>query len=163
MTLLTFPDEQRAYEEFLEQFSDGLPIVLPTAARVNALLATVNRDPDSVLGSVMPGGTLACVRDVAVNGVMAGLPPRAFAIALTAVEAAIDKAFNLNGVQSTTHNAAALIIVSGQKADDAGMNSGANALGQGNRANSTIGRTLRLVMTNIGRGIPGKTDMSVQG
>ncbi|MGH7714461.1 MAG: hypothetical protein ACREML_00550, partial [Vulcanimicrobiaceae bacterium] len=59
--------------------------------------------------------------------------------------------------------AAPLIIVSGPAAERAGMNAGTNALGQGNRANSTIGRTLRLVMTNIGRGIPGKTDMSVQG
>jgi hypothetical protein len=163
VTLLTFPDEQHAYDEFLEQFSDGLPIVLPTPPRVNALLATVKRDPDSVIGPVMPSGTLARVRDVAVNGVMAGLPLKAFAIALNAVEAAIDPAFNLNGVQSTTHHAAPLIIVSGPKAQEAGMNAGANALGQGNRANSTIGRTLRLVMMNIGRGIPGKTDMSVQG
>ena len=163
MTLLTFADEQRAYDEFLDKFSDGLPIVLPTASRVDAMLAAVKRDPETVLGPVMPSGTSARVRDVAINAVMAGLPPKAFGIALTAVEAAIDPAFNLNGVQSTTHHAGPLIIVSGPKAEAAGMNAGANALGQGNRANSTIGRTLRLVMMNIGRGIPGKTDMSVQG
>lgn len=163
VTVLAFTDEQLAYDEFLQKFSDGLPIVLPTRERVDALLATVRRDPDAVLGAVMPSGATARVRDVAINAVIAGLPPAAFGIALTAVEAALDPAFNLNGVQSTTHHAAPLIIVSGPGAEVAGMNSGANALGQGNRANSTIGRTLRLVMMNIGRGIPGKTDMSVQG
>lgn len=163
MTIVTFPDEQLAYDEFLERFSDGLPIVLPTRERVEALLAAVRRDPDEVLGPVMPSGAVARVRDVAVNAVMAGLPHAAFPIALTAVEAALDPPFNLNGVQSTTHHAAVLIVVSGPAAEAAGMNSGANALGQGNRANSTIGRTLRLVMMNVGHGIPGKTDMSVQG
>jgi hypothetical protein len=163
VTLLTFPDEQNAYDEFIQRFGDGLPLVLPTRERVDALLAGVQRDPEEVLGPIMPSGAIARVRDVAINAVMAGLPKAAFGIALTAVEAAMDPAFNLNGVQSTTHHAAALIIVSGPGAERAGMNAGTNAFGQGNRANSTIGRTLRLVMMNIGRGIPGKTDMSVQG
>lgn len=163
MNLLTYPDERSAYDDYLRQFSDGLPIVLPTPDRVDALLATVRRDPGSVLGPVMPSGSPARVRDVAINAVMAGLAPPAFPIALTAVETALDPAFNLNGIQSTTHHAAPLVVVSGPKAEPAGMNGGANALGQGNRANTTIGRTLRLVMTNIGGGIPGKTDMSVQG
>lgn len=163
MALLSFPDERTACEEYLEKFGDGLPLVLPTAERVDAMLAAVRRPADAMLGPVMPSGAHARVHDIAVNAVMAGLPPAAFAIALAAVEAALDPAFNLNGVQSTTHHAAPLIIVSGPLAQAAGMNAGSNALGQGNRANSTLGRTLRLVMMNIGGGIPGKTDMSVQG
>ena len=163
MALLSFRDERSAYDEYIEKYSDGLPVVLPSAERVDAMLAAVRRAPDALLGSVMPSGANARVHDIAVNAVMAGLPPAAFEIALTAVEAALDPAFNLNGLQSTTHHAAPLIIVSGPLAQAAGMNAGPNALGQGNRANSTLGRTLRLVMTNIGGGIPGKTDMSVQG
>ena len=35
------------------------------------------------------------------------------------------------------------------------MNSGVNALGQGNRANATIGRAVQLVVRNVGGGKPG--------
>jgi len=161
--MLTYANTADAYAHFVEAFGDGLPVVLPTAARVDELLASSGRDPGEIVGAILPRGTLATVRDVAVNAVMAGLPPAAFAIALGAVEAAADPAFNLNGIQSTTHHAAPLIVVSGPLAEAAGMNAGANALGQGNRANATIGRTLRLVMMNVGGGYPGKTDMSVQG
>lgn len=161
--MLTFANERAAYDHFVETFGDGLPVVLPTAERVTELLAAVRRDPDEPLGAVLPSGTVATVRDIAVNAVMAGLPPAAFAIVLTAVEAAVEPAFNLNGIQATTHHAAPLIVVSGPLAARAGMNAGSNALGQGNRANATIGRTLRLVMTNLGGAHPGKTDMSVQG
>ena len=161
--MLDFDSETHAYDAFLEEFSDGLPIVLPTQERVAAMLASVRRDPDEVIGVVMPSGRTATVRDIAINAVMAGAPAPTLPIVLTTVEAAIDPAFNLNGIQSTTHSAGVMIAVSGPYAARAGMNASNNALGQGNRANAGIGRALRLVMTNIGGGIPGKTDMSVQG
>lgn len=161
--MLTFADAETAYDHFVESYGDGLPVVLPTAQRVDDLLRACGRDPNDVLGAIFPSGTRATVRDVAVNAVMAGLPSAAFSIALAAVEAATDPTFNLNGIQSTTHHAAPLIIVSGPLAAHAGMNAAGNALGQGNRANLTIGRTLRLVMMNVGGGRPGETDMSVQG
>ncbi|GAC1308985.1 MAG: hypothetical protein NVSMB19_22480 [Vulcanimicrobiaceae bacterium] len=161
--MLSYATEDAAYDHFVECFGDGLPLVLPTADRVAELLRAALRDPDEVVGAIFPAGTAATVRDIAVNAVMAGLPSAAFSIVLAAIEAAVDPAFNLNGIQSTTHHAAPLIVVSGPLAERAGMNAGSNALGQGNRANATIGRTLRLVMTNLGGGHPGKTDMSVQG
>lgn len=163
MALLEFADETTAVDEFLERYSDGLPVVLPTPERVEAMLAGTARDPDEVLGAVMPSGTLATVRDVAINAVLAGAPPAVLPLALAAVEALVDERFNLNGVQSTTHCAAVLVIVSGPLAERAGMNAGTNVLGNGNRANLALARTIRLVMTNIGDGVPGRTDMSVQG
>lgn len=161
--MLDYVSEAAAYAAFLNEFSDGLPIVLPTHERVAEMLASVARDPAEELGPVMPSGRVATVRDVAVNAVMAGAPPATLPIVLTAVEAALDPAFNLNGIQSTTHSAGVMIAVSGPYAERAGMNASNNALGQGNRANAGIGRALRLVMTNVGGGIPGQTDMSVQG
>ncbi len=161
--MLTYASEAIAYEHFVDAFGDGVPVILPTASRVSDLLRWSRRDPDESLGAVFPSGTIATVRDVAINAVMAGLPSAAFAIALAAVEAAVDPAFNLNGIQSTTHHAGPLIVVSGPLAATAGMNAGNNALGNGNRANAAIGRALRLVMTNVGGGRPGTTDMSVQG
>jgi hypothetical protein len=43
------------------------------------------------------------------------------------------------------------------------MNSGVNALGQGNRANASIGRALQLVIRNVGGGRPGEVDRSALG
>jgi len=125
--------------------------------------AGTSRGPHEAIGAVMPAGTVATVRDVAVNAVMAGAMPSAMPIVLTALDALLDERFNLNGIQSTTHGAGPLIIVSGPGAARGGMNAGNNVLGNGNRANLTIARTIRLIMTNVGGGIPGQTDMSVQG
>lgn len=127
------------------------------------MLAGTSRAPGEALGAVMPAGTLATVRDVAVNAVMAGAPPAALPIVLAALEGLLDERFNLNGIQSTTHGATPLVLVSGPRAALAGMNAANNVLGNGNRVNLAIGRTIRLVMTNVGGGIPGETDMSVQG
>src|SRR5690606_23263302 len=44
-----------------------------------------------------------------------------------------------------------------------GMNSGGNVLGQGNRANMTIGRALQLVIRNVGGGKPGEVDRATLG
>jgi hypothetical protein len=43
------------------------------------------------------------------------------------------------------------------------MNSGINVLGHGNRANSTIGRAVQLVVHNVGGGGPGGIDRSTLG
>ena len=43
------------------------------------------------------------------------------------------------------------------------MNAKGNALGQGNRANSSIGRALQLVIRNIGEGRPQEVDRSTLG
>src|SRR5207249_11682397 len=72
-------------------------------------------------------------------------------------------AFNLNGVQATTHMAAPLLVVNGPDARAIGMNGGAGAFGPGNRANATIGRAIRLVLLNVGGGWPGELDKSTLG
>jgi hypothetical protein len=161
--VLDFPDAERAYEAFAANYSDGLPVVLPTPERVRAMLAGTREDPDDVLGLVFPSGNAATVRDVAINAVMAGAEPRQLRVILATLETMLDQRFNLNGLQSTTHCATPLVIVSGPHAGEAGIGAGNNVLGNGHRANLSIGRAVRLVMTNVGGGVPGKTDMSVQG
>lgn len=162
--VLTYANADEAESDFLERFSDGLPVVAPTEERVAAFLRAAGvHAAETPLGEVPPRGTPATVADLAVNAVMAALPPAAFAIATATLRAALMPAFNLNGIQSTTHSATPMIVVSGPAARRAGMNAAANALGQGNRANLALARTLRLAMTNLGGGVPGMTDMSVQG
>jgi hypothetical protein len=58
---------------------------------------------------------------------------------------------------------APLLVVNGPIAREIGLNSGYNAFGQGFRANVTIGRAVRLVLMNVGGGLPGSGDRATQG
>jgi hypothetical protein len=144
-------------------YSDGLPLVPPTPAKVVEMLDATTRDAQDVVALVPPYDGAATVEKVAINAVMAGCPPEVFPIVLAAVEAACDPAFALLGLVSTTHPSGPVIIVSGPLADEVGMNSAGNALGQGNRANATIGRALQLVIRNVGGGKPQAEDRAAHG
>jgi hypothetical protein len=141
-------------------WTDGLPIVPPSLARVEAMLRFTDRPGSDVLGAVEPLRGLATVEKIAVNAVMAGCRPEYFPVVLAAVEAILDPAFNLRGVQTTDENVAPLVIVSGPLASRLQINSGYGALGPGWRANATIGRALRLVMNNLGGGWPGAVSLA---
>jgi hypothetical protein len=161
--MLEFPSEAAAYEAFVTRHSDGLPVVLPTPERVERMLTGTREHPDDVVGLVYPSGNEATVRDVAVNAVMAGAEPRHLRLILAVLDAVLDERFNINGIQSTTHCAYPLVIVSGPLAFEAGLSAGNNVLGNGLRGNLSVGRAVRLVLTNVGGGRPGETDMAVQG
>jgi hypothetical protein len=142
-------------------WTDGLPVVPPTRARVDAMLD--GRDGSEVLGAVPPVGGELTLERLAACAVLAGCAPAYFPVVRAATEAILDDAFNLHGVQNTTHSAAPVVIVNGPVRGAIGMSSGSNALGFGNRANATIGRTLRLVMCLTGGGTPGGLDQSTLG
>ena len=138
-------------EWYFEQgWTDGLPVVPPTRAQVDAVVATLGGGPD-ILECKVPPRHGSLTREVlAINIVMAGCKPEYAPVVRAAMLALSTKAFNLNGVQATTHMAGPLLVVSGPVAREIGMNGGCNAFGSGNRANATIGRALRLVLLNVG-------------
>lgn len=136
-------------------WSDGLPIVAPTEARVARMLEGTTRSPEEIVAIVPPTLVEATVEQVAINAVMAGCRPEYFPVVLTAVEAACTDQFNMHGLLCTLWFSGPVVIVNGEIRNEIGMNTGKNALGQGNRANSTIGRALQLVVRNIGDGKPG--------
>jgi hypothetical protein len=114
--------------------------------------------------AVVPPDLVECtVEKVAVNAVMAGCRPEYLPVVLAAVEAACTDEFNIHGVLATTYFVGPVVIVNGPIAREIGMNSGVNALGQGNRANATIGRALQLVIRNVGGGRPGEIDRATLG
>ena len=156
---------QEAVDLFFEkEWTDGLPIIPPTEELVSAMLAGVaDRDPDEVIGNVPPRWAQGTVRICAINAVMAGCLPVHMPILLAAVEAVLEPGFNLAGIQATTHSATPLIVVSGPNLEALGINAGYNVMGQGFRANATIGRALRLIMINVGNGRPGQTDLAQFG
>jgi hypothetical protein len=146
-----------------QQWSDGLPVVPPTEARVRAMLAAVGRDPQEVLGDMPPAWRVATVEKLAVNAVMAGCEPAYFPVVVGAVQCMLDPAFNLYGVQATTHPVAPLVVVSGPYARTIGVHTGSGLFGPGFRPNATIGRAIRLILMNVGGGWPGRGDMATQG
>ena len=94
------------------------------------------------------------VEKVAINAVMAGCKPEYLPVVIAAVEACLIDEFCMHGLLATTWFSGPMVIVNGPIARAIGMNSGGNALGQGNRANATIGRALQLVIRNVGGGKP---------
>jgi len=94
-------------------WSDGLPLVAPSLARVNAFLAETQLDPNHVLGECPPMYAPATVRKVAANAVMAGCEPRQFRVVIAAVEAMLDPRFGLHGLSATTMGATPLVVVNG--------------------------------------------------
>ena len=149
---------------YLERgWSDGLPITPPTPARVEAMLAAANLDPQRVVAELPPHWGEATVERLAVNAVMAGCLPEYLPVIIAGVAAMSDPAFNLYAIQSTTHSCAPLLIINGPIRQQLGLNSSSGAYGPGWRANATIGRAVRLALLNIGGGYPGVGDMSTQG
>jgi len=157
-------DEQSAAEHLLAWgWTDGLPIVVPTVARVEQMCAGAIHGPGEVLGNIAPRGAPLTLQHLAANAVMAGCLPEYMPVLEAAVAAMQEGMFNLFGMQTTTHPCALLVIVHGEIADRIGMNSGAGCFGPGNRANATIGRALNLIVRNVGGGRPGEADRATLG
>ncbi|MFT5041497.1 MAG: hypothetical protein ACI8TX_002471 [Hyphomicrobiaceae bacterium] len=144
-------------------WSDGLPLVPPTAARVLAMLDGTSRGPDEIVSVVPPDLAPCTVEKAAINAVMAGCKPEYFPVVITALEAVCTDRFNMHGVLATTMPVGPVLIVNGPIRRRIGMNSAINVFGQGNRANSTIGRALQLIVRNVGGGRPGEVDRATHG
>jgi hypothetical protein len=140
-----------------------LPVVPPTPARVNAMLAAHGFNGAGVLCDLPPLFAPVTWQDIAINAVMAGCLPAYLSVIGAAVEGIAAAEFNLVGVATTTGSAAPMIIVNGPIVQQIGLNAGGNVFGPGHRANATIGRALTLVLRNVGGAIPGELDMSTIG
>ncbi len=148
---------------FTRGWTDGLPVVPPTEERVLRMLEGTTRPSEAVVATVPPDLVDVTVEKVAIAAVMAGCLPEYLPWVLTAVEAVCNDEFNIHGVLATTMPVGPVLVASGPGTQAIGMNSGVNALGQGNRANSTIGRALQLVVRNVGGGRPGGVDRAAHG
>lgn len=144
-------------------FSDGLPVVPPTPAKVAAMLDALGGEPAKVECRVPPRWGSLTREVLAINMVMAGCKPEYAPVVRAAMLALCDTPFNLNGVQATTHMCSPLLVVNGPIAKRIGMNAGHNCFGSGNRANATIGRAIRLMLLNVGGGWPGELDKATLG
>ena len=162
---LSVPEDLLAFNEECERrrWTDGLPLIPPTVARVEGMLRGTSRLPTEVVAHVAPGFGVASIERIAINAVMAGCRPEYLPLLIAAVEAVADRRFNLQGIQATTNSATPWIVVNGPIAGRLRVNSKLNCLGQGSWANATLGRALRLVLQNIGGAVPGDMDRATHG
>ena len=161
--LVTAASADELQEMFLERnWTDKLPVVLPTEERVEEMLAATSRRPDEVVGQLEPtknrGPWSFTVENVAVNAVMAGAKPAYFPVGLALA------ASGQTARGSTSSSGSAMVVVNGPIRDEIAMNSGTGAMGPYNHANATIGRAYGLLSQNLqGGSVPGETFMGSQG
>jgi hypothetical protein len=144
-------------------WTDGLPVVPPTEALVDAMLAAGPWRPDDVLLHEPVRQRSVTAEKAAINAVMAGCRPEYFPVVGAALTAIGEPDFMLHGPATSTGGSALMVIVNGPVRARLGLNSGVNLFGPGFRANATIGRTLRLVLLNGLDCRPGVLDKSTQG
>ena len=127
------------------------------------MLAWCHRPWNEAIATIPPRWGECTPLRLAANAVMAGCRPEYFPLVMLAVEALCDQAFNLYGIQTTTHQVAPLLIFNGPIARELDINGGHNAFGPGRQSNATIGRAIRLALLNIGGASPGLGDMATFG
>ncbi|MEM0488199.1 MAG: hypothetical protein QW707_03230 [Candidatus Bathyarchaeia archaeon] len=161
-----------SYEDVLEKFNelflqrkwgDGLPLIPPTPNRLEWILRGTIRKPDEILGTIAPRDGIATVRKIAINSVMAGAKPEYLRVILTVMEILADKEFDDRHVLQSAGGFSLMIVISGPIYRELCVNAGIGFLGHGWRANSTIGRAVRLSTLNIGHSWPGENDMAIIG
>ena len=167
------PLRSRAYDvadpgaanELFQQngWTDGLPIVPPTEDAVRRFVDAVERAPDDVVGVEPVRRRRITAEKVAIAAVMAGALPEYMPVVIAIVRAMCVPEFGLHGSTASTGGSAPFIVVNGPIRTTIGMNATHNVLANGNRANATIGRTIRLLIVNALGGIPGQLDRSTLG
>jgi hypothetical protein len=148
---------------FQQGWSDGLPVVPPTEARVRAMLDAARLPPDHEVAYIENRAVAITAEKVAINAVMAGCRPEYLPVVLAAVEGIGDPRWGYHGPGTSTGGAGVLVIVNGPVARELDFNAGDNLFGPGWRANATVGRALRLVMRNVCGSRPGLLDRGTLG
>ena len=143
-------------------WTDGLPVVPPSPERVEDFLAYAGVEPRTIVGSIPERSREISAEHVAINAVMAGCLPEYFPVVLAAWQAMCATEYCLNSAGTSTSGTAPLLIVNGPIVKRIGMRSQGNVLGPGNRANATIGRSIRLCLINLA-GAAGDLDKACVG
>jgi hypothetical protein len=127
------------------------------------MLAAAGLKAPEVLGEIPGRNTVVTADKVAINAVMAGCRPEYAPVVVAALRGLCRPEFAYHGPASSTGGSALVLIVNGPIARRLQINDGTNALGQGHRANATIGRAVRLIMMNVMNTRPGFLDRATLG
>lgn len=140
---------------------DGLPVIPPTQERYRQMMSYCPYEPDEIIAKkIGPSGQDICIRDIAVNAVLAGCRPRHMPILLAVFHAMADPAYNLLQAVSTAHPGGDMVLLSGPLAYELEIAGGPGCFGPGFPANACIGRAVKLVQINVCRAVPGISDLA---
>lgn len=152
-------DFEEANELFHRKgWTDGLPVIPPTAERVARFLETAGLRGDEQIGFYEERRIPVLAEKLAINAVMAGCLPEHFPVVLAIMEGMLAPGFPTHVVNTSTGSFTLGFIVNGPIRHELGMNCHGNVLGPGNRANSSIGRAIRLIQLNVMASVPGAGD-----
>ncbi len=172
----TYPEAVDKLNNVLAQklWTDGLPVTPATAERVKWILTGTDLPPSQSLGTIGPRMGIATVQQVAISLAMAGGRPEYLPIVIAVVQAmtstgptpgktATDGDFYTQGWNATTQNTWPVVIVNGPVAKQIRLSSGYGVMGPDPQhpAAAVIGRTIRLILQNIGGGVPGIGSMKI--
>ena len=156
------PDELQKL--FLEKrFTDFMPVILPTEAKVAEMLKATSHGPDEVLGKMNPGSEAGevwtyTVKTAAINAVMAGAKPEYFPVILALGST------GMTSVNVSDNGFAAGAVINGPIRDEIKLNYEIGAVGPYAEANTAIGRAWNLLSINGGNcGKVGTTYMGTVG
>ena len=144
-------------------WTDGLPVIPPTAERIAAMLTAAGLEPQRELAFIENRQVSVTAEKVAINAVMAGCKPEYMPVVAATIEALADPLYGYHGPATSTGGAAVFMLVNGPIARELDINCENNLFGPGWRANATIGRAVRLVMRNVIGTLPGELDRSSLG
>ncbi len=158
-------DDFSAVQEFFHsrKWTDGLPIVPPTEAAVQAMLDWVVMPGDQLIGIEPVRERAITTEKLAINAVMAGCLPMHFPVVVAAFTAMLQAPFLLHGATSSTGGCAILIVVNGPIREELGMDGTFNVLASSDRATTAIGRAIRLTLYNMLDVRPGAADRATLG
>ncbi len=140
---------------FAQGWTDGLPVVPPERGKVARMIAASGRAPDEVVVEYPERSRFVTVESVAANAVMAGCLPEYLPVVIAILEGMSDPAYKLHPTLTSTGGTAPGFVLNGPVRRRLHMNTRGNVLGPGNRANSTIGRAVRLTIVNSLGAVPG--------
>lgn len=161
---LEFDDATAMNEAYQDRgWTDGLPVVAPSAERVGEFLQAAELEAGDVVAVEQVRSRELTAEKLAANAVMAGCTAQAFPVVVAAIQGMCDERYLLHGSSASTGGSAPLLVVNGPVRGELGMNSGYNALANHSRANATIGRAIRLVLINLLEYRPGEFDRSTLG
>jgi len=144
-------------------WSDGLPLIPPTAERVEGYLQQWGVDPAEIIAALPPSNAPVTAEKLAINAVMAGAPASALPLLRAAVEAVADPRYELHALNATTGSVTTALIVNGEQRHALGIPFGAGCLGGADGRGVAIGRALQLVMRNVAGQRIGVTSQSTFG
>jgi len=144
-------------------WTDGLPVIPPTAERITAMLESAGLEPQHQLAFIENRQVSVTAEKVAINAVMAGCKPGYMPVVAATIEALADPLYGYHGPATSTGGAAVFMLVNGPIARELDINCENNLFGPGWRANATMGRAVRLVMRNVIGTLPGELDRSSLG